>query len=217
MSKTPQSISSVAIVEDDAAVLQTLTRIVARQAGIETVTGFPNGEEALRGVPQTNPQIVLMDINLPGISGVECVRRLNAQSPQTLFLMLTVHDDTEAIFDSFAAGASGYLLKPVRTQELLAAIRDVHTGGSPMTSNIARKVVQSFKQPVSPAVPADESTSLSKREKEILDALTEGALYKEIAERLGITYATVHTHIARIYQKLQVRSRGQAVAKYRGL
>src|SRR6185295_3973364 len=156
---------------------------------------------------------VLMDINLPGMDGVECVRRLIAASPRTQFLMLTVHDDTEAIFDSLAAGAAGYLLKPVRTQELLAAIRDVSTGGSPMTSNIARKVVQSFKQ--APA-PSDEATNLSKREKEILDALAEGYLYKEIADRLAISYSTVHTHITRIYEKLHVRSRGQAVAKYRG-
>jgi len=217
MSKSPRAVSSVAIVEDDAAVLQTLTRVVSRVPGVGRVAGFLNGEEALRGVPAMEPEIVVMDINLPGISGVECVRQLNALAPQTQFLMLTVHDDTEAIFESFAAGASGYLLKPVRTQELIAAIRDVQTGGSPMTSNIARKVVQSFQQPGPAASPADDATSLSPREREILDALTEGALYKEIAERLGISYSTVHTHIARIYQKLQVRSRGQAVAKYRGL
>lgn len=217
MSKSPRTVSSVAIVEDDAALLQTLTRIAARAPGVGRVAGFPNGEEALEGVPPMDPQIVVMDINLPGMSGVECVRRLNALAPQTQVLMLTVHDDTEAIFESFAAGASGYLLKPVRANELLAAIRDVQTGGSPMTSNIARKVVQSFQQPVPASAPPDESTCLSPREKEILDALVEGALYKEIADRLGISYSTVHTHIARIYQKLQVRSRGQAVAKYRGL
>lgn len=214
MTKSQQAVSSVAIVEDDGAVLQTLTKILVRAQGLARVEGFRSAEAALLGIPAMGPEVVLMDINLPGMNGVECVRQLIARSPQTQFLMLTVHDDTEAIFDSFAAGASGYLLKPVRTHDLLAAIRDVKTGGSPMTSNIARKVVQSFMQ--SPA-PADEATSLSRREREILDSLAEGCLYKEIAERLAISYSTVHTHIARIYEKLHVRSRGQAVAKYRGL
>ncbi len=131
------------------------------------------------------------------------------------FIMLTVHDDTAAIFDSLAAGAGGYLLKPVRASELIAAVRDVFTGGAPMTSNIARKVVQSFKQPL----PADQAATegLSAREAEVLQCLSKGLLYKEIADLLEISYATVRTHIERIYQKLQVRSRSQAVAKLRQL
>ena len=209
-----QMTKTVAIVEDDAEVRQSLASVLDRAPGIRCIGGFATAEDALREVPDIRPQILLMDINLPGMNGVECVRKLGHLVPETLILMLTVHDDTDTIFDALAAGASGYLLKPVRATELLAAIRDVEAGGAPMTSNIARKVVQSFKKPLPRQ---DDCENLSPREREILDLLAQGYTYKEIAEQLGITYRTVHTHIERTYAKLHVRSRAQAVAKYRGL
>jgi DNA-binding NarL/FixJ family response regulator len=152
-----------------------------------------------------------MDINLPGINGVECVRRLKPLLPGTQVIMLTVYEDTENIFNALAAGATGYLLKRTPREELLAAIRDVRRGGSPMTTHIARKVVQSFQQSAPAAQPAE---NLSQREQEVLDLLSQGFLYKEIAEKLGISYETVHTYIRRIYEKLQVRTRTEAVAKF---
>jgi DNA-binding NarL/FixJ family response regulator len=152
-----------------------------------------------------------MDINLPGMNGVECVRQLKQVLPRTQVIMLTVYEDTENIFNALAAGASGYLLKRTPREELLAAIRDVHQGGSPMTTHIARKVVQSFQQS---AVSAQQTEELSPREREVLDCLAQGFLYKEIADKLGISYETVHTYIRRIYEKLQVRTRTEAVAKF---
>jgi DNA-binding NarL/FixJ family response regulator len=152
-----------------------------------------------------------MDINLPGMNGVECVRRLKQLAPDIQVVMLTVYEDTENIFNALAAGASGYLLKRTRSAELLEAIRDVQKGGSPMTTHIARKVVQSF-QKTGAATPS--TGNLSQREQEVLDCLSQGFLYKEIAEKLGISYETVHTYIRRIYEKLQVRTRTEAVAKF---
>jgi DNA-binding NarL/FixJ family response regulator len=160
-------------------------------------------------MPKGNPQVVLMDINLPGLSGVECVRRLKPLLPSTQVIMLTVYQNTEHIFKALSAGATGYLLKQTPPTELLDAIREVHNGGSPMSSHIARKIVQSFQQPA-PATP--QAIHLSPRETEVLDLLAKGFLYKEIAEKTGLTYATVHTHIRHIYEKLHVRSRTEAVA-----
>jgi DNA-binding NarL/FixJ family response regulator len=206
------SVKSVVIVEDDAAVRKALSGVIQRSEGLHLAGNFASGEEALLHVPALNPNILLVDINLPGIDGVECVRQLGATLPGTLIIMLTVHDDTDTIFEALSAGASGYLLKPVQAAELLAAIRDVYAGGSPMSSSIARKVVQSFKKTIKVADP--ELETLTTREREILDLLSQGLLYKEIGEQLGVAYRTVHTHIERIYRKLHVRSRAQAVAKY---
>ncbi len=152
-----------------------------------------------------------MDINLPGMNGVECVRRLKQQSPQTQIVMLTVHDHTHSVFESLSAGASGFLLKPARAAELAQAIREVHAGGAPMTPNIARLVVQTFQRPHPKPDPAAD---LSPREREVLELLAQGFLQKEIADQLGISFHTVQSHTARIYEKLHVRSRAQAVAKY---
>ena len=213
MSQINDSLITVAIVEDDAQVRQSLAGILKRGPGVVCVGEHGNAEEAVREIPRLQPKVVLMDINLPGMDGVHCVRRLSELAPATQVVMLTVYDDTDAIFNSLAAGAHGYLLKPISSAQLLLAIRDVYAGGAPMTSDIARKVVQAFKQP---APAAAETENLSPREQEVLDFLAKGYLYKEIAEQLNISYGTVHTYIERIFKKLHVRSRGQAVAKYLG-
>jgi DNA-binding NarL/FixJ family response regulator len=178
--------------------------------GVLCVGAFGTAASAIASIPPLNPDVVFMDVHLPDHSGIEVVRFLAATPRPPQIVMLTSYDDSEAIFNSLSAGASGYLLKPIRTSELLAAVRDVHSGGAPMTGAIARKVVQAFARPVVQPAPATED--LSPREQEILALLSEGFLYKEIADRLNVAYATVRTHIERIYQKLHVRSRSQAVA-----
>jgi DNA-binding NarL/FixJ family response regulator len=203
--------TTVSIVEDNDQLRGTLERLINREDGFECVSNYPTAEAALEGLPAVKPQVVLMDINLPGISGVECVRKLKQVLPETLVVMLTAYEDTENIFNALAAGAAGYLLKRAPRAELLDAIREVCRGGSPMTPHIARKVVLSFQKPVATAQPTE---NLSQREQEVLDCLSQGFLYKEIAEKLGISYETVHTYIRRIYEKLQVRTRTEAVAKF---
>jgi len=158
---------------------------------------------------------VLMDINLPGMNGVECVRKLKVLLPQTQVMMLTVYEDTDNIFAALAAGASGYMLKRTPAKELIEAIHEVLRGGSPMTTHIARKVVLSFQKTAEvSAKTAGELSELSEREQQVLDLLAQGLIYKEIAEKLEISYETVHTYIRRIYEKLQVRTRTEAVAKF---
>ncbi len=202
---------TVSIVEDQEQLRNTLARVINRADGFECMTSYGNAEAALEDLPGKNPNVVLMDINLPGMNGVECARKLKQLAPQIQIVMLTVYEDTENIFNALAAGASGYLLKRTTTPELLESIREVHRGGSPMTAHIARKVVLSFQK----SAPSNEATEdLSPREKEVLDCLSQGFLYKEIAEKLGISYETVHTYIRRIYEKLQVRTRTEAVAKF---
>ena len=204
---------SVSIVEDDARVRASLARLIDGAAGYRCVSNHSSAEDALREIPKFKPDVVLMDINLPGINGVECVRQLKPQLSGTQVIMLTVYQNTEHIFNALAAGATGYMLKQTPPAELLAAIKDVNAGGSPMSGHIARKIVQSF-QRVAPSSP--ESQSLSPREAEVLALLAKGFLYKEIAEAMKVTYATVHTHIRHIYEKLHVRSRTEAVAKHLG-
>jgi DNA-binding NarL/FixJ family response regulator len=202
---------TISIVEDNDQLRGTLARVLNRAEGFQCISQFANAEDALKALPQEKPNVVLMDINLPGMNGVECVRQLKPLCPATQVMMLTVYEDTESIFNALAAGATGYLLKRAPRAELIEAIRDVLKGGSPMTTHIARKVVQSFQRPLA----ANQSTEeLSPREKEVLDCLSQGFLYKEIAEKLGISYETVHTYIRRIYEKLQVRTRTEAVAKF---
>ena len=202
---------TVSIVEDNDQLRATLARVITRADGFECVSHHATAEAALEALPDEKPEVVLMDINLPGMNGVECVRRLKQILPNVLVVMLTVYEDTENIFKALAAGASGYLLKRTKSAELLEAIREVHRGGSPMTTHIARKVTQSF-QKAGPSIQPTEN--LSQREQEVLDCLSQGFLYKEIAEKLGISYETVHTYIRRIYEKLQVRTRTEAVAKF---
>ncbi len=202
---------SVSIVEDSDKFRETLARVLNRAEGFKCISHYPNAEDALKALPQDKPEVVLMDINLPGMNGVECVRQLKQLVPTIQVMMLTVYEDTENIFNALAAGASGYMLKRTPRDELLEAIREVHRGGSPMTTHIARKVVQSFLRAAPTASPTE---SLSPREQEVLDCLAQGFLYKEIAEKLSISYETVHTYIRRIYEKLQVRTRTEAVAKF---
>ncbi len=202
---------TVAIVEDSDQLRETLARVIGRAEGFQCVGQYANAESALEGLVKAPPEVVLMDINLPGMNGVECVRRLKQSLPGIQVLMLTVYEDTDNIFNALAAGATGYLLKRTPRAELLAAIQEVRRGGSPMTAHIARKVVQSFQR----AGPSPQPTeNLSQREQEVLDCLSQGFLYKEIADKLGISYETVHTYIRRIYEKLQVRTRTEAVAKF---
>ncbi len=202
---------TVSIVEDSEQLRGTLARIINRADGFRCLSQYASAEDALEKLPQSPPDVVLMDINLPGMNGVECVRRLKPLLPKTQVMMLTVYEDTENIFNALAAGANGYMLKRTPQAELMAAIREVHNGGSPMTTHIARKVVQSFQQSIASHQPTE---NLSAREQEVLDCLSHGFLYKEIAEKLGISYETVHTYIRRIYEKLQVRTRTEAVAKF---
>jgi DNA-binding NarL/FixJ family response regulator len=202
---------TVSIVEDDAPAREILSEWISGTKEFQCASLHGTAESALAKLPAEKPGVVLMDINLPGMSGIECVRRLKPLLPETQFVMLTVYEDADHIFNALQAGASGYLLKQTPRDELLTALKDVHAGGSPMTSNIARKVVQSF-HPGGPE--ADESANLSPREREVLELLARGYLYKEISDNLGIGVPTVNTYIRRIYEKLHVRSRGQAVAKY---
>ncbi len=201
---------TVAIVEDDPRIQKSLQIMLTADPDIRCIGAFGNASSAIASIPSLNPDVVFMDVNLPDTSGIDVVRFLATTARPPQIVMLTSYDDTEAIFNSLSAGASGYLLKPIRSSELLAAVRDVHSGGAPMTGAIARKVVQAFARPM--PQPAALSEDLSPREREILTLLSEGFLYKEIADRLNVAYATVRTHIERIYQKLQVRSRAQAVA-----
>jgi DNA-binding NarL/FixJ family response regulator len=202
---------TVSIVEDNEQLRGTLARVISRADGFRCLSQHPDAEAALEGLPKDKPEVVLMDINLPGMNGVECVRRLKQVAPQIQVVMLTVYEDTDSIFNALTAGAAGYLLKRTKSAELLEAIREVNRGGSPMTTHIARKVTQSFQRAGPSAQPTE---NLSEREQEVLDCLSQGFLYKEIAEKLGISYETVHTYIRRIYEKLQVRSRTEAVAKF---
>jgi DNA-binding NarL/FixJ family response regulator len=202
---------TVAIIEDQEQLRNTLSRVLNRADGFKCISTYGDAESALESLPKDRPDVVLMDINLPGMNGVECARKLKQVAPQIQIVMLTVYEDTENIFNALAAGASGYMLKRTSTPELLESIREVQRGGSPMTAHIARKVVQSFQRSVSATETTEE---LSPREKEVLDLLSQGFLYKEIAEKLGISYETVHTYVRRIYEKLQVRTRTEAVAKF---
>jgi DNA-binding NarL/FixJ family response regulator len=201
---------TVSIVEDDAGVRDGLVRLLRRAKDFCCLEGYPSAEAALRALPAAPPDVVLMDINLPGMNGVECVRKLKVEAPSIQIVMLTVYENPEQIFEALTAGATGYLLKQTPPDELLAALREVHRGGAPMSSQIARKVVQMFRT----GVPAGPPAELSPREQEILERLARGDLIKNIAEQFGSSFDTVRTHIRRIYEKLHVHSRAQAVAQY---
>lgn len=201
----------VAIVEDHASIREGLIMHLRRAANILFTAAYASGEEALRGLPTDLPDVVLMDINLPGQSGIECVAALKALFPALQVLMLTVYDDSDQIFAALRAGASGYLLKRTPPNELIEAIKEVCRGGSPMSMQIARKVVAHFHQI---AKPASDIEKLTPREQHILSLLANGSYYKEIAAELGISPNTVRNHLHEIYHKLHVQSRTEAVLKY---
>ncbi len=210
----------VALVEDDSRIRASLISLFELADGCRCVNAFASAEEALAGAVADIADVVLMDINLPGRSGIDCVAELKRRNPALLVIMLTVYENADKIFAALRAGASGYLLKRTPPAELLEAIRDVRNGGSPMSSLIARKVVASF-QDAGAARPAGQAPAaalppLTPREKDILDALAKGLLYKEIAELVGIGATTVRTHLRHIYEKLQVQTRTEAVVKYLG-
>ena len=207
--------TTISIVEDNDKLRGTLAKVIGRAEGFKCVSDYGSAEDALANLPVVKPNVVLMDINLPGMNGVECVRKLKVLLPQTQVMMLTVYEDTDNIFAALAAGASGYMLKRTPAKELIEAIHEVLRGGSPMTTHIARKVVLSFQKTAEVAAKtAGELSELSEREQQVLDLLAQGLIYKEIAEKLEISYETVHTYIRRIYEKLQVRTRTEAVAKF---
>lgn len=201
----------VSIIEDDDWIRENLAAQIGRTGKFFCAGSYQNGEDALKQLPQNPPDVVLMDINLPRMNGIECVRKLKTALPSVQVMMLTVYEDSERIFNSLLAGASGYLLKRTPQAEILEAIEQVHQGNSPMSGHIARKVVQYFNQRGSPDT---EIAKLSKREHEVLDHLAQGIPYKEIADVLGLSIDTVRMHIKGIYGKLHVHSRGEAVAKY---
>lgn len=203
--------TTIAIIDDDPENRRDLTTWLRETPGFTLLGDFTQPDVAIPRVIDLRPDVVLCDINMPGMNGIECVRRLKAELPSTQFVMLTVYGDTDHIFDALAAGASGYLLKSTPKDELIAGLREVQAGGSPMTSDVARKVVQSFRRPVAKEPPGQ---ALSERERSVLELLAAGHLCKEIADQLGISFATVNTYIRRIYEKLHVRSRAQAVARF---
>lgn len=202
----------VAIVEDIREIREGLELLIDSSDGFRCVKTFANAEEALTALPSICPDVVLMDINLPGINGIEAVRMLKAQIPSTQFIMSTVYEDDENIFESLKAGASGYLLKKTAPSRILDSITEVFNGGSPMSSQIARKVIASFQQKNT----IDDAALLTQREKEILKLLSKGLRYKEIAAELHISIDTVRTHTRHIYEKLQVQSRIEAINKVMG-
>jgi len=200
----------VAIVEDDVRWRSSLEMLLSETEGLECVGSYASGEAAVANLPRRRPQVVLMDINLPKMSGVECTRQIKALLPEVQIVMLTVYDDSDRIFQALQMGANGYLLKRACADEILEAIQDVHQGGAPMSAYIARKVVQSFQQAAPPTRP-DEV--LSRRESEVLGYVSRGYSDKEVAEALGLTPATVRSYLKTIYSKLHVHSRTQAIAK----
>jgi DNA-binding NarL/FixJ family response regulator len=203
---------SVIVVEDDQGLREQLVKILNSAVGIRCVGACPSAEEALRLVPLRRPEVVLMDIRLPGMSGIDCVAALKHSLPELQVIMLTVYEDSESIFRALKAGANGYLVKSSPPSKLLDAIRDVSKGGAPMSSPIARKVVQHFHLARTPSTGSED---LSAREREVLDLLASGYIYKEIAEKLGIGVETVRTYVKNICEKMHVRSRLEAVAKHR--
>ena len=211
--KTKQNpnLTRVAIIEDDAALRELFSGWLTASPALELVGAFANAESAVETLPTLRPDVVLMDINLPGRSGIECVRELKPRMETTQFMMVTVYRDSKLIFESLSAGATGYLLKRATREQLLAAIDEIVQGGAPISSGIARMLVQSFHRP---PTESPEQDSLAPREKRVLELLAKGFALKEIAAELGIAIPTVGTYVRRIYDKLHVYSRAQAIAKF---
>lgn len=204
---------AVAIVEDGVKFSETVAELIDATPGLRCVSQSPSAEDALERLPSIKPDVVLMDINLPGLSGIDCTRHLHLALPDAAIMMLTILKTDQEIFSALEAGASGYLLKSATSDEIIEAIRDVHRGGSPMTSAIARRVIQTFQER------GDEKRSLeslSPREREIIELVAQGYIYKEISDQLAIGVETVRTHLHNVYQKLHVKNKGEAVARFYG-
>ncbi len=209
----------VALVEDDAGVRANLAALLNGSPGFSCQAAYPDAAAALEGIPNSRPDVVLMDLNLPGMPGTECVRHLKSVAPDLPVLMLTVYDDSEQVFKSLMAGAMGYLLKRTPKDKLLEAIREINSGGAPMSRQIARRVVQFF-QDLKEAPPmanrAPEVNTLTQREEQVLQLLAKGFAYKEIAGQMDISFETVRTHVRSLYDKLHVHSRTEATLRYLG-
>lgn len=207
----PHDTIRVAVIEDDAGTLRGLARMIDTDDTCQFVGGFRSVHEATAGLGRVKPNVVLVDVNLPDGTGVDCVRTLSQTLADTEFVMLTIYQDGDILFEALAAGAHGYLIKPIRTEQLLAAIHDVVEGGAPMSNVVARKIVRSFEghRSLPPAEP------LAPREREVLQLLAEGAMYKQVARKLDISMNTVLTHVRRIYKKLHVNSKHAAVERFR--
>jgi DNA-binding NarL/FixJ family response regulator len=200
---------TLSLIEDQREMRESLVECLGHAPGLRCVGAHATAEDGLREIPRENPDVVLMDINLPGMNGIQCVARLKEQMPKIQVLMLTTYDDGDLIFDSLRAGANGYLLKNMPQQELVQAVQQVQAGGAPMSLQIARKVINHFHK----AKPASELEQLTARELEILRLLAKGHMYKEIADHLAISMSTVRTHISAVYEKLHVHSRTEAAMK----
>jgi len=201
---------SLSIVEDLDEVREGLKQFISLNPEFKVLDTFKTAEEALYDIPRLQPDIVIMDINLPGMNGIECIREIKTKVPRTQFMMFTVYENDEKVFEALKAGASGYLLKNTGLVQLIEALQELHKGGSPMSANIARKLVTVFREKESSEIPVE---SLSKRETEILQLLSKGLLYKEIADQLSISVSTVRQHIHKIYEKLHVQNRTEAINK----
>ena len=204
---------SVAIVEDDAGVRRSLKLLLDESPGFRCLCACATAEEALQLIPRHSPDVVLMDIHLPNRSGIECTARLKSLLPDLQIVMITVYTDIDTVFKALRAGASGYLLKRSPPERILEAITEVHQGGAPMTREIARKIVETFKEP---AAAEPQAAALTRRENEVLELLSQGFANKEIAQRLSLSLDTVRYHLKQIYDKLHVRSRTEAVARFVG-
>ena len=201
---------TLAIVEDLDEVREGLTNFISLSNDFKILDTFKTAEEALVDIPRLQPDIVIMDINLPGMNGIECIRQVKDKSPNTQFMMFTVYENDEKVFEALKAGASGYLLKNTGLMQLIESLKELYIGGSPMSANIARKLVTIFRSTEKDSEPVE---ILSPRENEILQLLTKGLLYKEIASQLSISVATVRQHIHHIYEKLHVQNRTEAINK----
>lgn len=205
---------TISVVEDNDQFRNALEIIIKAQDDLALAGSYGSAEKAMPGLMESPPDIVIVDISLPGIKGTELIVRLKDKLQQTQFMVCSIHDDNDTIFEALKCGASGYILKdPVTAAEIIKAIRDLYIGGSPMSPYIARKVISSFQRPIN----TDENSILSTREKEVLELLSKGLLYKEIAEELGITHETVKKHLKNIYQKLHVQNKIEALNKFRHL
>jgi DNA-binding NarL/FixJ family response regulator len=204
---------TISIVEDLEAIRLGVIQAIGESDDLLCISSYERAEDALEELPVLKPDITLMDINLPGMSGIECMKKIRTQCPEMQFMMFTIYDNNEQVFEALAAGATGYLLKKTPHDQLLDALRELHGGGSPMSTHIARKVVSAFQQT---ATEKQQDNPLSAREQEVLRLLSRGYLYKEIGDRLAITTGTVRQHIHKIYEKLHVQNRTEALNKYYG-